>query len=425
MFRHIQLLLLASVTLLTPLAAHADTRVTVHDFYGPNADRLRDEVVSVLKDKGLTVVQQTEVESAAKKLGVDRFSPDGRQALSKELRLSAWLTGVLQRRKGKLTLTLVVYDGGQRERLARTRFVASNPRALGQAVKGRLWDKTGRALLELEAPAGANDSAVAAVSGSSGGARPARDEATPSAAEAERDRVAARGEALRAYLGVGTPYRSLSYQEPFTPSLGDYRLNAAPVGDLYFALAPARFVTDAWPSWFGIEARAQVALTSPLLSQGGNQYKSRYDAVQVGVRARIPLGEHHISAFSGYGLSRFAVTADSGATAPTPSVDYRSIRSGLGAEFALSQAMRVGLDAAWLNFLSVGDISRWFPRATAGGLELALSGTYHITGDVYTRLAAVYSRAFFDFHAKPGDKYIAGGALDQSLALALGVGVQL
>jgi hypothetical protein len=40
-------------------------------------------------------------------------------------------------------------------------------------------------------------------------------------------------------------------------------------------------------------------------------------------------------------------------------------------------------------------------------------------------VAATYTRAFFDFHAQPGDKYIAGGALDQSLAVALGIGVQL
>jgi hypothetical protein len=422
------MLLAVSLSLFTPLPAHADTRagarITVHDFYGPNAERLREQVVAVLEDKGLTIVKAAEVESAANKLGVDRFSPDGRKALSKELQLSAWLTGMSQRRKGKLSLTLVVYDGGPRGRLARTRFVASNSRALTEAVRGRLWDKAGRALLELEAPAGAEPIQVADATSSKKSTT--RDEATPSAAEAERDRVAARGESLRAYLGVGSPYRSLSYQDPITSTLGDYRLNGAPVADLYFELHPARFVSDSWPSWLGVEARAQVALASPTLTQSGNQFKSRYDAVQVGMRARIPLGEHHLSVFSGYGLSRFAISAsEPGITSPTPSVDYRSIRSGLGAELALSQALRVGLDAAWLNFLSVGEISRWFPRATAAGLELALSGTYHMTSDVYTRLAAVYSRAFFDFHAQPGDKYIAGGALDQSIALALGVGVQL
>jgi hypothetical protein len=414
----------ACLTLMAALPARADTRVTVHDFYGPNAARLREEVVSVLEKRGLTVVDATEIEKAAAKLKVDRFSPDGREALAKELKLSAWMTGMLQRKKGKLTLTLVVYDGSQRGKLARTRFVASNPRQLSEAVKGRLWNRTGQALQELEAPAPAP--AETAVAEAPSGKASTRDSAPRTAAEAERDRESGRGEALRAFLGIGSPYRSLSYSDPITSSLGDYRLNAAPVGDFYFAFFPGRFASDGPASWFGLEARAQIGLSSPTLSSGGNEFKSRYDSVQAGLRARIPVGQHHISAFSGYSLSRFAVRSDNDAiTPPTPSVDYRSIRSGIGTELALSEALRVGLDAAYLNYLSVGDISRWFPRATAGGIELTVAGTYRVTGDIYMRMAAVYSRAFFDFHAQPGDQYIAGGALDQSLALALGVGVQL
>jgi hypothetical protein len=413
--------LIASVMLLAASPARADTRVTVHDFYGPNAARMREQVVAVLEDKGLKVVDTPEIERAAAKLKVDRFSPDGRQALAKELGLAAWMTGLLQKKKGKLTLTLVVYDGGQRGRLARTRFVASNARQLGEAVKGRLWDKTGRALLELEAPAGESSPQVEVAAAPS-----TRDSAPRTAAESESDRDAARGEALRVFVGVGSPFRSLSYEDPITAGLGDYRLSAAPVADLAVSFFPGRFATQGPLSWFGIEARGQLGLSSPTLNQGGNEFKSRYDALHAGVRARVPLGAHHISAFSGYSLSRFAIKSEAdGITAPTPSVDYRSIRSGVGAELALSDSMRVAFDAAWLNYLSVGEIARWFPRATAAGVELSLASTYRVTGNIFTRVAAVYSRAFFDFNAQPGDKYIAGGALDQSLALALGVGMQL
>lgn len=416
------MLLIASVMLLSASPARADTRVTVHDFYGPNAARVREQVVAVLEQKGLEVVATTEIEKAAAKLGVDRFSPDGREALAKELGLAAWMTGLLQRRKGKLTLTLVVYDGGQRGRLARTRFVARNARQLSDAVKGRLWDKAGHALLELEAPAGVSTSheEVAAAP------KIVRDSAPRTAASDARDRDAARGEAFRVFVGVGSPFRSLAYEDPITPALGDYRLNAAPVADVSVSVYPGRFATNGPLSWFGIEARGQFGLSSPALNQGGNEFKSRYDAVHASVRARLPLGAHHVSLFSGYSLSRFAVKSDAdGVSAPTPSVDYRSIRSGLGAELALSDSLRVAFDAAWLSFLSVGEIARWFPRATAAGLELSLASTYRVTGNIFTRVAAVYSRAFFDFHAQPGDQYIAGGALDQSLALALGVGVQL
>jgi hypothetical protein len=417
------MLWIASVTLLTALPARADTRVTVHDFYGPSAARVREEVVAVLEKKGLTVVNAAEVENAAAKLGVDRFSENGRQAVAKELGLAGWMTGLLQRRKGKLTLTLVVYDSAQRGRMARTKFVASNTRQLSDAVKGRLWDRTGRALLELETPAGAAPERVEVAAAPSRSST--RDEAPRSAAGAgERD--PARGEGLRVFAGVGSPYRSLSYQDPITASLGDYRLNAAPVGDVYVSFFPGRFANAGPLSWFGIEGRGQFGLNSPTLNQDGNTFKSRYDSVYGGVRARIPFGAHHVSAFSGYSMSRFAIRAEQdGVTPPTPSVNYRSIRSGLGAELALSDSMRIGLDAAFLNFLSVGDIAKWFPRATAAGVELSLASTYRMTSNVFMRMAAVYSRAFFDFHAQPGDKYIAGGALDQTLAVALGLGVQL
>jgi hypothetical protein len=413
---------ITSVMLLAASPARADTRVTVHDFYGPNAARMREQVVAVLEQKGLRVIDTTELDSAAAELGVDRFSPDGRQALAKKLGVAAWMTGLLQKKKGKLTLTLVVYDGGERGRLARTRFVAGSARQLSEAVKGRLWDRTGRALLELEAPAGSQIEIAAAPSSSD----IERDSAPLTAAGNDNDRVAARGEAFRVFAGVGSPFRSLSYQDPISPALGDYRLNAAPVADLAVSVFPGRFATNGPLSWFGIEARGQFGLSSPTLNQGGNEFKSRYDALHAGVRARLPLGAHHVSLFSGYSLSRFAIKSEAdGVTAPTPSVDYRSIRSGAGVELGLSDSMRVAFDAAWLNFLSVGEIARWFPRATAAGIELSLSSTYRVTGNIFMRAAAVYSRAFFDFHAQPGDKYIAGGALDQSLALALGVGVQL
>ena len=122
---------------------------------------------------------------------------------------------------------------------------------------------------------------------------------------------------------------------------------------------------------------------------------------------------------------RFLATQLAAAGITVCSVDYRMIRSGAGAEFSLTDAIRLGLDASWLNVLSVGDIGKWFPRASAGGLEAALFATYRLTPAMYMRAAATYQRTFFDFNSQPGDKNIAGGATDQYLALSLGAGVAL
>jgi hypothetical protein len=292
-------------------------------------------------------------------------------------------------------------------------------------------DPDGDAELAAEGPNGEVAVLSEAASESASGTRAARASSSlrddVSGEDDERGGKRARtGEALRAFIGLGSPYRSLSYSQPVTTSLGDYQLSGAPMLDVNVAFQPARLLTDNWLSWFGVDLRAQVALSSPTHDADGNQFSSRYDAFHVGVRARVPVGEHYVSAFSGYGMNRFGITPENReASSPTPSVDYRIVRSGLGAELALFDSFMLGMDAAWLNFLSVGDIGKWFPRATAGGLELAVFATYKVTSAIFARAGASYQRNFFDFNSRGGDKYIAGGATDQYLALSLGAGVTL
>jgi hypothetical protein len=423
-------------TIVAPRAL-ADTRVTVHDFYGPNANRVREDVVNLLeRQSGITIVSKGQIETAAEKLGVDPFSPEGRKVLSRELQLSAWMTGRVQKQAGKLKLTVVVYDGAQHSRVGRAQLTGSSASKLSAQIKSYLWKKSGNAIMHASAPNGAGYSAVAEnVTAASATSSPDM-VVTPAEASQNRDdgelanaRADGRkpeGEKLRAFIGLGSPYRSLSYHEPVTSNLGNYQLSGAPMAEINVAFHPGRFATTAWPSWFGIDAGAQIALNTPSVDSEGSQFRSRYDAFRVGLVMRVPVGPHYISAFSGYAMNRFSITPQKeGGGSPAPSVDYRTIRSGAAVEFAVSNALMLGADAAWLNFLSVGDIGQWFPRTTAGGMELAMFATYSVTPAVFARASAAYQRTFFDFNSRPGDKNIAGGATDQYLALSLGAGVNL
>jgi hypothetical protein len=425
MTRNSAIVLIAALFTLVASHVRADTRVTVHDFHGPSAARIRADVVNLLeRQSGVTLVSKGQIEGAARKLGVDRLSLDGRQALARELQLSAWMTGQVQRRNGKLRLTVEVYDGAQHTRIGRAQLVGSTAARLSAAIKDRLWQQSGSVIMDAAAPAAESKSSTTV-----------SPEIVVSQAEADsfRDKVDSEhashtglGEVLRAFVGIGSPYRSLAYREPVTSSLGDYQLSGAAMADINVAFHPARLATDSWPAWFGLDARAQVTLSSPTLDRNGNQFKSRYDAFHVGMRARVPLGHHYVSAFSGYGMNRLAISAqETGVRTPTPSVDYRSIRSGLGVELALSDSLLLGLDAAWLRLLSVGDIGKWFPRASAGGVEFAMLASYRMTEATFLRATAAYQRTFFDFNSRPGDKNVAGGATDQYLALSLGMGVSL
>lgn len=451
MTRKLLTALIAAVCSFVATYARADTRVTVHDFYGPNAEEVRDDVVNLLeRQSGVTIISKGQIEDAAEKLGVDPYSPEGRIAVGRDLQLSAWMTGVVRKRSGKLKLTVVVFDGAEHTPIGITRLSGNSQAKLSAEIKDRLWRKSRYAIMKATAPA---PEAPPAEPPTPEAAPPATEvvQATDSespfevarAARAaadsdEEDEVASEeesetstaptkaGQTLRAYLGFGSPYRNLAYSNPVTRSLGDYQLGGAPMFDLYLAFHPAKPFTDGWASWIALELKGQLALATPTVDRDGNEFKSTYNTFHAGVRARFPLGSHFLSAFTGYGMNRFNVTSEKeGVGVPTPGVDYRMIRSGAGAEFALSDTLMLGLDAAWLHILSVGDIGEWFPRATAGGIEAAVFATYSLMPGVSARASASYQRNFFDFNPRPSDEYAAGGALDQYLAVTVGAGVEL
>lgn len=441
--------------------AHADTRITVHDFHGQNANRMRSDVVGLLeRETAVTLISLGQVESSAKKLGVDAFTPEGRIALARELQLSAWMTGVVKRQSGTLTLTVEVYDGAQHALVGRTSLHGRNANKLSDEIRKHLWRRSQGAILQASAPKRGGEGAWSAYAAKSAPEpkiseeseedteyvpselpaptrRAATDDELPprfAASSVDSDEAAEDADApserkdqlLRMSLGLGSPYRALSYNDPFTPSLGNYRLSGTPMAEINAAFHPARLFTDDWMSWIGLDVRARLAASSSTTDRAGNKFNSAYNAYHVGLRGRIPIGEHHVSAFWGYAMSHFAIAPEvSGLVSPTPSVDYQMIRPGVGAEFAIDDDLRVGIDGAWLLIVKAGEIARWFPRSTAGGLEFAAFATYHLTSNLYMRADATYQRAYFDFHSKPEDARVAGGATDQYIAMSVGAGVSL
>jgi hypothetical protein len=428
--------------------ARADTRVTVHDFYGPYADRVRDDIVTLLeRQSGITIVSQAQVESTAERLGVDPSSNEGRIALGRELQLSAWMTGVVKKRAGKLKLTVVVFDGAQHSLVGRTRLTGKTPSKLSTEIKDHLWRKSRYAIMfatgpngtaavngtataenapAADAPAVSSDTTLPADKPTAG----ASNSELASAADLEDDYGDApfkhKHSAFLASLGVGSPFRSLAYSSPVTSTLGDYTMSGAPMFDFNMAFYPAAPFTDGVASWFGLDLRGALALSTPTSDRDGNKFNSRYDSYHFGLRARVPLGNHYLSAFSGYAMNRFAITSeDKGITAPAPSTDYRMLRTGIGGELALNDSLRLGLDGAFLSFLSVGQIGKWFPRAQAAGFEVSAAANYSLTQGIFARFAASYQRTFFDFNGQPDDTYRAQGATDQYLSVSLGAGVRL
>jgi hypothetical protein len=446
-------------------SAEAKTRVTVHEFFGPHGSALRAEAEQLLKrHDGVQVISKSEVDAAAHNLGVDLLSPAGRRTMSRELGLSAWVTGIVRKHGRHLRLTVVVYDGAEHENVGRAVLDGANAKTLQGVVKRKLWEKAkdaiflalaplppGRAPIEAEdAPTPPSDLPVTptppvAVEAPPAQAEPQHDPTSsapapeassspspaPSSANGRHDAAPSasqrtRPEALHAALSMGSPYRRLAYSDPFTSSLGDYQLAGMPMLDLNIVYYPARSFTDGVGSWFGLDLNGQFGLgPSTNNDRDGNRFSARYDAYRFGVRVRVPVHKHALYGFSGYAIQRIGFSSDTrGLAAPTPDIDYRLVRSGLGAELSLTNALLLAIDGAFLHVLSVGEIGAWFPRATAGGaFEIGMSARYALGHRLFARLTATYQRMAFDFHPKPGDAKVAGGAIDQLLTASLGIGV--
>ncbi|MEY4514393.1 MAG: hypothetical protein RLZZ450_6515 [Pseudomonadota bacterium] len=439
--------------------ARAESRIAVHDFYGPEAAELRDRVAALLTNQeGVTVAAKSEIDRLATELHTDPFTPEGRRLISRPAQLSAWLTGVVEIERRRVRLTIIVYDGADHTRMGRVVIKARSVRKLKAQLKTRLWEELRAPILASlsplppgRAPIETTASDVSAVASSEPhvttkaveGVRSAPTHAAymepaegltvsrfgggqrdDSAAEARK-----RGQhkdPLRVSLGFGSPRRSLRYSDPLSSGLNDYQLGGSLLLDAAVAYYPAQHFTIAWPSYFGLDLAAQGALGASSKDSFGNRYDSHYDAYRVGVRGRVPVGAHFVSAFVGYTLLRGSVSAEpSETTVKTPGVDYRALRSGVGTELKVVDGMTVAADVAWLNMLSVGELGTWFPRATASGFELAVQANYALTEHFFARVAGSYRRAVFDFHAQPGDQRVAGGATDDVLTLSAGAGVSL
>lgn len=429
-------------------SAEADTRLAVQEFEGPHASSVRSEVARLLeKQDGVTVVSRSEIAMLARSLGVDADSVNGKLVLARELQLSAWITGTVKKRSHKYRLVVYVHDGAEHARVGRVSVSGHSERSLKSKIKDELWDRS-RDAVELamaplpagRAPVDSNTSRDAtAQNGQGGDQQLMAQNGTGTVSTAARSTTLAhddsammaapiqqRRDTLRAAVGIGSPYRSFAYNDAVTDGLGDHQLGGVPMFDLGLVYFPGRPFTDGWASWIGLDAAAQLALGSTTEDTQGNKYESRYSAYRIGLRGRIPVGRHAVSVFSGYAMSKLSIAAkEENVDSPMPNVDYRTVRSGAGAEFALGNRFSLGLDAAWLQVLSVGQIGEWFPRATAGGVEVGLFASYALSQHFFARLTGTYQRTFFNFNSRPGDDRAAGGATDQYLTAAVGMGVNL
>ena len=222
---------------------------------------------------------------------------------------------------------------------------------------------------------------------------------------------------------MGLGFRSYSIVDRRTASLRPYNLPAAPLPSIAVEVYP--FAQSRMPiiEGLGITANYARALAIDSTDSTGKRVDTSWQSYDIGVRGQLMAGPVLVGAGFGYGAIDFEL-GDLGPSAQLPTVSYRLLQPGLDAR-AFFGKFSVFAGAAYLAVLSTGEIDRYFPRASVGGVAARLGGGFSITENLELSLGAGYTRFFYSFNPEPGDANVAGGALDQMLRASAGLAILL
>jgi hypothetical protein len=215
--------------------------------------------------------------------------------------------------------------------------------------------------------------------------------------------------------GGGVATRNFSFTDPLTGNLRSYQLGAAPLlvaeGALYpFADLHIPVLSDIG----GVGGYAQaVALNSASTESGsiGTSWQSWY----AGGRLRFRTGSESwpvIGVQGTYGYDGFTFSG-SDPSSTYPSVAYRYLGANADVRVPIGR-FAVMARGGYLDVLSAGDVAARFPRATVGGVDFGVGASVAIAYGLEARIQGSYGRFFYAMNPRPGDAYVAGGALDES-----------
>jgi hypothetical protein len=230
-----------------------------------------------------------------------------------------------------------------------------------------------------------------------------------------------RTSALEAGFGFGLITRRFSYHQDVYGFLRDYELPVGPEIALDVRVYPGAFVRPGIPGAFGLELIFERSFGIESERGNGVRFPTIQRILEANAIARLARGGHELALVFGYGHHAFEL----GRSAPSepdldnipdvPSAGYGYLRIGTEGRAVLHDRLALVLGAAYLVVLDTGGIEDplWFPRATAGGMTVSARVVLAVVRNVDVRLGFSYRRYFLDMHSEPGDRNIAGGALDR------------
>jgi hypothetical protein len=432
-------------------------RVGVPKFNGPQEAVIRKAVMQALAGDGYDVVGGRELDATARAAGTDLDSNEGFKTVAKELSVSAFVAGEVGKKKAKLTIR----NGADGAVSGEGSFVGATPAKIASDVRENFSRRLGSAVERGRAPSGAKKAVVAAAPPPAADDDDSDDKSAPSksdksdksdksedksdksdappaaadtgsaeatvaatAAPAAVDNGEVGPRALDLEVGLRGFSRSLTYNQDFYSNyitgykLRDYNLLLGPALGLHLLTYPAAFFTSGIATAFGAELNVDYAFgvaANVKMPVAGTLSTSVHD-FNGGVRARMIVGGHELSAFFGGGEHAFVFKTDTipRATLDIPDTIYRYIRFGADARLQLAPGFTLTLNAAYrsvynqggnqplqIAYLATNDTLKdgYFPYVQIGAIDGSATIGYQITPSIEARVGVDMRRYFMTMNS--------------------------
>ncbi|HVY26673.1 MAG TPA: hypothetical protein VHB79_08970 [Polyangiaceae bacterium] len=239
----------------------------------------------------------------------------------------------------------------------------------------------------------------------------------------EARRIAAGRIGVGVWLVGGVANRRFTYSDAVGDNLANYRLPAAPMATFGLEAYPAASTDIPVLRDLGVRAHVSRGFAFDSDTPQGVTIETSWTRFGGELRERLLLPGPHafeLGVLLGADASWFGMTAKAPVPALLPAARTVALRFGLDARLLLGWRLSVLAGGGYLYTTSRGDIYEHFRKPRVQGLDADFGFAVRLEAGLELVLLGRYTRYFASFRPVLGDRYVAGGALDEQLQAGIG-----
>ncbi|MEO8901986.1 MAG: hypothetical protein ABI488_08970 [Polyangiaceae bacterium] len=397
-------------------------KVLVGAFDGPKSSEARKAVIAALKDDGAYDVGETSAKPGANDKSYAAASNGA----------SAVLVGTVQ----KSGLVLSVRNGADGALVQDIEVKGDSPTKLRKNINDTLGLNVADAISQSKAASDEPQAEAKPEADQDDKPAPAEDAKPDSAADSSDGLYADAHSPLELEAGLRAIHRSFTWHDTppdIYPTKGypapqTYKLPLGPAVFINGTLYPLAFGSRGPGGNFGITGGYELNIATKSVYNEGlaneGHLTTKANQYFVGLKGRIPVGEHQFGIVAAYGVHVFNLLGDE--NKPTvPDVWYKFIKLSAEGRFRFD-ALTIGFHVGTRLVSNTGGLQRdWFPHVKTQVLEAGVQAGYSLHKNLDLIFGLDLTRYAFNFNPVPAmsSPYstIAGGAVDQYVAASLGL----